>query len=229
MATPAQLEANRRNSQLSTGPRTETGKITSSRNSTRTGLYAKSLLIDGEDPEELAALQQDYLDSCDPQGAVETALVLELLRCDWLLRRMDAIETQLWNSSTEEGRRYADFTESQSLLFAYDNIEERLVVLQRRAASLSRAFHCALRDLTRLQSLRAKRPAPTPPDPAATEIGFVSPTMPPTPPPAPRNLLHPPPDVLNLSSSYSSHIANPRRTRPLPLLSSSLSGSALFV
>jgi hypothetical protein len=189
MATQAQLEANRRNSQLSTGPRTETGKITSSRNSTRTGLYAKSLLIVGEDPEELAALQQDYLDSCDPQGAVETALVLELLRCDWLLRRMDAIETQLWNSSTEEGRRYADFTESQSLLFAYDNIEERLVVLQRRAASLSRAFHCALRDLTHLQSQRTKRPTPPPPPSPSTEIGFVpspAPQSPQSPAPSPR-------------------------------------------
>jgi hypothetical protein len=231
MATQAQITANRRNSQLSTGPRSQAGKTASSRNSTRTGLYAKSLLIDGEDPEELAALQQDYFDSCNPQGPLETALVLELLRSDWLLRRMATVETHMWNISAPYARDADGYTEANHFAHVYNRIEDRLIVLQRRVASLSRSYHRALQDLTRLQSQRAKRPTPPPPAPSSPEIGFVPSITPEARAisPAANQPLHRPPDVLNLSSSYSSHIANPRRTRPLPLPSPSLLGSALFV
>ena len=46
----AKLEANRRNSQKSTGPRTEAGKIASSQNAVTHGLRAKTLVLLGEDP-----------------------------------------------------------------------------------------------------------------------------------------------------------------------------------
>jgi hypothetical protein len=240
MATPAQIAANRRNSQLSTGPRSEAGKITSSRNSTRTGIYAQSVLIDSEDPEQLAALEQDYFDSYDPQGPVETALVVEILHSDWLLHRMASVESQLWNIATASVRKRDDFDESIAVACAYNRIEDRLVVIQRRVAALSRAFHRALHDLTRLQSLRAKRPAaePAQPEPApATEIGFVPSTpttlaSPPAPgpqPPAP-NSLRPHPTVLNLPSSYSSQIATQGGpVHPSSSCPSSVVGSALFV
>jgi len=178
MATPAQLKANRRNSQSSTGPRTAVGKATSSRNSTRTGLYAKSLIIDGEDPGELAALQQDYFDSCDPQGALETALVIQLIRYDWFLRRMAAVERQVWDGSIEHVRGYDHFEDSTSLLLAFNHADDRIILVQGRVASLSRSFHRTLNDLIRLQAIRAKRPTAQPPQPAspaAPEIGFVSP------------------------------------------------------
>jgi hypothetical protein len=128
---------------------------------------------------------------------------------------MDAVESKLWNASTEVVRDYDDFTESRSLVFAYDNIEERLVILQRRAASLSRAFHHALRDLTHLQSLRAKRPSPPPPPAPSTEIGFVPPTLPdPMNPavvsPTPRNIPHPKP--LQNPSIVVKHDINTRNT-----------------
>src|SRR5947199_58583 len=43
MATQAQIDANRRNSQKSTGPATDAGKLASSLNALKTGLYAESL------------------------------------------------------------------------------------------------------------------------------------------------------------------------------------------
>jgi hypothetical protein len=212
MSTPSQLAANRRNSQSSTGPRTDAGKATSSRNSTRTGLYARSLLIDGEDPDELAALQQDYFETCDPQGALECGLVSELIRSEWLLRRMSAVESQMWDLSSPAARQDDTYDPAHHFAYVYDRLENRLVVLQRRVASLSRAYHRALQDLTRLQSLRAKikavqaaAPASTPParmpGNRPAEIGFVpsnstlsalalSP-QPPIPPPAPATIWNP--------------------------------------
>jgi hypothetical protein len=215
MATQAQVNANRRNSQLSTGPRSQAGKTASSRNSTRTGLYAKSLLIDGEDPEELAALQQDYFDSCDPQGPLETALVLELLRSEWLLRRMATVETHMWNISAPYARDADGYDEATHFAHVYVRLEDRLIVLQRRVASLSRSFHRALHDLTRLQSLRAKRPSTPPPAAPSIEIGFVPQTLPTSAPPAessptPRNLPHPKP--LQNPSIVAKHDNNTRIT-----------------
>lgn len=48
-------EANRRNAQLSTGPKTERGKAWSRRNAVKHGLLASTLLITKEEEEEVAA------------------------------------------------------------------------------------------------------------------------------------------------------------------------------
>ena len=60
MATPAQIEANRRNAQRSTGPRSVEGKAVSRFNALKSGIDAKSLVIPGEDPAELEALVANY-------------------------------------------------------------------------------------------------------------------------------------------------------------------------
>jgi hypothetical protein len=179
MATPAQTAANRRNSQSSTGPRTETGRITSSQNSTRTGLYAKSLLIHGEDAKELAALQQDYFDSCDPQGALETALVRELISSDWLLRRMATIETQLWDSHVCSIRKIDGYNKAHHFAYVYYRIEDRLIILQRRAASLLppkwlRSLNCA-RTANRRSGYQPRATNPRPPAPGPRPPERVAP------------------------------------------------------
>src|ERR1035441_2033480 len=55
MSTLRQIEANRRNSQKSTGPTSVTGKAVSSMNGLKSGIHAKSLLLPAEN---LADLQQ---------------------------------------------------------------------------------------------------------------------------------------------------------------------------
>ena len=47
MATDRQIEANRKNAQKCTGPRTEKGRARSSQNALKTGLDAKSVRIPG--------------------------------------------------------------------------------------------------------------------------------------------------------------------------------------
>lgn len=51
MATPAQIAANRRKAQKSTGPKTPEGKQTVSQNAVRHGLLSTNVLLPGEDPE----------------------------------------------------------------------------------------------------------------------------------------------------------------------------------
>jgi hypothetical protein len=55
MPTQIQIQANRRNAQLSTGPRTGQGKAISRRNALKTGIDARNELASGEDPTALAA------------------------------------------------------------------------------------------------------------------------------------------------------------------------------
>ena len=59
MATQAQITANRRNAQRSTGPRTPEGRAIAAPNSTRHGLLAQGAIVMGEDVQ----LFQDRADS----------------------------------------------------------------------------------------------------------------------------------------------------------------------
>jgi ribosomal protein L17 len=95
MSTAAQIVANRANAQHSTGPRSVEGKAASSRNALKFGIHAKSLVIPGEDPEELEELTRDYERDLAPVGAVETTLVETIVRAAWLMRRVTRIEADV--------------------------------------------------------------------------------------------------------------------------------------
>jgi hypothetical protein len=63
-----QLEANRINAQRSTGPRTREGKLRSRRNAVKHGLTAEVVSVEGEDAEELAAEEAEWLEELAPRG-----------------------------------------------------------------------------------------------------------------------------------------------------------------
>jgi len=97
MSSFRQIEANRRNAQLSTGPITEEGKGRSRQNAVRHGLTAETVIHALEDAEDYAAFEMAVTSDYDPQSAVERELVLRLASLLWRLRRATAIETGLFN------------------------------------------------------------------------------------------------------------------------------------
>ena len=101
MTSWRQLQANRLNALKSTGPRTEEGKRISRGNALRHGLAAETVidgLEDGEDYRDFeAAIIADY----DAETAVEHELVLRLASLLWRLRRIIAIETDLFQIQAE--------------------------------------------------------------------------------------------------------------------------------
>jgi hypothetical protein len=100
MATMKQLEANRRNGQLSTGPRTAEGKDRSSSNAIKHGLAGERWLLIDEDPEAFDNLWQAAWDYYQPVG-LEVELLERAVGLLWRLRRAAVFEAMLINAKTE--------------------------------------------------------------------------------------------------------------------------------
>jgi hypothetical protein len=96
MSSFRQIEANRRNARLSTGPVTEEGKRQSRQNALRHGLTAETVIDALEDAEDYAAFELAVTADYDAQSAVERELVLRLASLLWRLRRATAIESGLF-------------------------------------------------------------------------------------------------------------------------------------
>jgi hypothetical protein len=101
MTSFRQIEANRRNAQLSTGPKTEEGKSRSRRNAVRHGLTAETVIVALESAEDYAAFEMAVTSDYDARTAVERELVLRLASLLWRLRRTTAIESGLFKIQAE--------------------------------------------------------------------------------------------------------------------------------
>ncbi len=95
MSTEAQIAANRRNAEASTGPRTAEGKARVSRNSTTFGLYSAGDVVRPEEESLYQAFCEDFQQQLAPQGAMETTLAAEIVHAAWRLRRCAAAESSL--------------------------------------------------------------------------------------------------------------------------------------
>src|SRR5271156_1453507 len=102
MSSYRQIEANRRNARLSTGPVTEEGKKRSRQNAVRHGLTAETVIDAIEDAEDYAAFEMAVTADYDAQSAVERELVLRLASLLWRLRRATAIEAGLFKEQARQ-------------------------------------------------------------------------------------------------------------------------------
>jgi hypothetical protein len=96
MTSPRQVDANRRNAQLSTGPVTAEGKQRSRRNAIRHGLMAETIIDALEDAQDYAAFETAITADFEAISAVERELVLRLASLLWRLRRATSIESGLF-------------------------------------------------------------------------------------------------------------------------------------
>lgn len=91
------VEANRRNAQQSTGPKTVQGKRNSSRNATKHGLLSRELVIRRgeakENAREWEQLLAEVTEDWQPEGRTQLSLVEFIASCDWRLRRGLRAET----------------------------------------------------------------------------------------------------------------------------------------
>src|SRR5436305_14709064 len=71
----ARLDANRRNAQKSTGPRTAEGKSVCRQNALKHGLSGAGVVLHPEDRKRLKVRLDDWNQTLDPQDAIEAWLV----------------------------------------------------------------------------------------------------------------------------------------------------------
>jgi hypothetical protein len=95
MATTAQIEANRRNAQRSTWPKSDDGKKRARCNALRHGMRALTIMpvLPQEDPKQLQERTDRYTNDLQPGNAAEYDLVVLLARLAHGIERGERIET----------------------------------------------------------------------------------------------------------------------------------------
>jgi hypothetical protein len=210
MATEKQIEANRRNAQKSSGPRTDAGKLASSRNSFKLGIHISDVAL-FDDPESAADLERtchEYLDSLQPINALERDCLEELAICKVQLRRLGRIGNGLLNDARERafgetcspdknGKPVSRFDRSQyppeeqrfvanlHLAAGWVKVHDYLETISRQESRLATRYRHAQNawlQLVKSRELLAEPVIPTPePEPAPTP----EPVQQPAPEPAP--------------------------------------------
>jgi hypothetical protein len=146
MSTSAQVAANRANSQLSTGPKTEAGKAAAARNNTRHGLASANAfqVLPTESQFEFDELLAGFRAEHRPVTTTEEALVQAIAEHYWLRTRAISLEASCFDSVTGQ---VAD--------------PQRLALYLRYQTTHQRAFHKSLNDLLKLRAEKRRH-----------EIGF---------------------------------------------------------
>jgi len=149
MATERQIEANKLNSQKSTGPKSPEGKAKSSLNRLSHGLASSATIVPGEDPGEFKALLNDLTGEHQPASATEQILVEQMAINQWLSMRAFRLQ----------GEAFLD----RQLMGDSFGVPKDLGVLIRYQTSAERAFHKAHNELVKTKKQRPN-----------SEIGFES-------------------------------------------------------
>jgi hypothetical protein len=146
MSTDSQIEANRENAKLSTGPKSDAGKAAAALNNTRHGLAGAFRVLPTESQSEFEALLAILRDEHQPATFTETTLVEAMAQHHWLRQRALHLESSCYDPTTGQ---IAD--------------PKQLALLLRYQTTHERAFHKALNDLLKLRAAKQKE-----------QIGFES-------------------------------------------------------
>ena len=160
-ATQKQLDANRRNAQKSTGPKTPEGKARASLNAWRHGLTGQVATLPEEDRDAFQKFTRDIRLAYHPEGALETQIAQAIAEDEWRLSRARAIENNvlaLGHSTpdadviAENTQIHAAFTQART----FWRNPEKFALLSIYEQRISRTIQ---RNEARLYALQAERKA----------------------------------------------------------------------
>jgi hypothetical protein len=188
MISERQQDANRRNAAKSNGPKTPEGRAAVRMNALKHGLTAAEIVLPTEDKLEFEQFQAAFEEECQPVGPIEQVLVEDIVAARWRMNRARKMEPGFFVLRLQAMRREIkeDFSNLDpqahlALIFRDDARDaDTIGKMSRYEARFERSFHKALKELQRLQALRAAvsdsgngtvsqdpvSPAPDPPDSA---------------------------------------------------------------
>jgi len=164
MASARQTEANRRNAQKSTGPRTEEGKEISSLNAYKHGLTGQRVIMTAEEAEARVGFTEGIFEDLKPVGAMEETLVQSIADSHWRIHRAVAIEDNIFaaeasyqeNRAAEKDSDYDEIDRALAPMRTFTGDPKRFLLLTTYEMRLHRK---AQADLKQFRELQAARPA----------------------------------------------------------------------
>jgi hypothetical protein len=164
MTTPLRAAASRANGARSKGPVTPAGKRNSSRNATRHGMLAQTVVLDGESQERFHELLTALTLEFRPRTPTEAALVETMAIARWRQMRIWGIQKAAFDL---EMARHQDAADSPpiraAIVFRHLADNSRVLDLaQRYETAFDRQFSRALALLLKLRAVPDGNPAPTP-------------------------------------------------------------------
>jgi hypothetical protein len=157
MSTQKQIDANRRNAQKSTGPKTAQGKSVSRLNARRDGFTGQILILDAEDRPHFEKFQTSLLADLYPETALERSLAHAIAWDTWRLNHLRAVECNIYALAAENPGVTATDSRIQSAVsdaLTFERESDRFLRLSLYEQRLNRSLH---RNLAALRSLQAER------------------------------------------------------------------------
>ena len=164
MATSqAKIDANRRNAEKSTGPRTEEGKANSRRNALKHGMTGDGIVVPVEDMVEVEKRFKAYVEDLQPKGALQLTLVrraatlaVRMERCAEreIESRVDRVTSELDSCEIPDDLPDDAIPELQRIIAceaAFDASREGKLV-RRYELDAERGFYRAIMELRRAQN-----------------------------------------------------------------------------
>jgi len=102
MSTEAQILANRRNAQKSTGPSTSEGKSNVSQNAVKHDLLTRHDVISSESQTDFDLYREQMLAELDPVSPMESMLAERIVSLSWRLKRVCRIQNQAIDALNED-------------------------------------------------------------------------------------------------------------------------------
>jgi hypothetical protein len=158
MASQLQIQANRANAKLSTGPKTEQGKRTSSRNALRHGHLSTRVVFKAESTPHFQKLLSSLIEEFHPGTASEQALIETMAVSRWKVERNWGLYTSLFEAEMAHEDQNAGVSDIAARAFKrLADRSQSLHLLQRYETSLDRQYTRALTTLLKARGEISKR------------------------------------------------------------------------
>jgi hypothetical protein len=208
--TQRQLDANRLNAAKSHGPITPEGRAAVRLNALKHGLTAAEVILPTtEDKLEFEQFQASFVEECQPVGPIEQVLVEDIVINRWRMTRVRKMEPGFFALRLQALEKWIikdhsalDAQAHLAYVFRDDAQDsDTLGKMSRYEARFERSFHKALKELQRLQALRA---AVSDSGNGTVSQNPISPD--PEPPPAPQSSA---PETTDTPETVEIHPATP--------------------
>jgi hypothetical protein len=149
MSTPAQISANQRNAQSSTGPCTDAGKALCSQNGVSHGLSSNFSVLAHESQSEFEALLASLRAEFSPATENGQVLVGEIAQSRWKMQRIDRLETLALDLIVLGDESPDNSPDGRIVAALSRNGRDPLPLLNRYGTTAERSYYKALNQLNK--------------------------------------------------------------------------------